>query len=87
MQFRLSAVQIVGRLPGIVTVTPEGATETLDRMAALLLATLPLASGFRLAFVATTFFAVCFSNQFSFCSSAKSWRFQRDNFGACAGSG
>jgi len=44
-------------------------------MAALLLATLPLASGFVLLFVATTFFAVCFSNQFSFCSSAKSWRF------------
>ena len=42
-QFSPSAVQMVGRLFGIVTTAPAAATGALDRMAALALATLTLA--------------------------------------------
>ena len=64
---------MVGRLPGIVTTAPVGATGPLTGMAALALATLAVASTFALAFAAAVVLAeVCFCNLSSFCSSRRS---------------
>ena len=75
-QFCSSAVQMVGRLFGIVTTTPDGATGPLTGMAALALATTAFASerasAFASAFVfaaAAVFAAVWFWSLSSFCSS------------------
>ena len=73
MQFNPSGVQMVGRLPGIVTTAPDGATGPLTGMAALALATLAVASTLALAFAAAVVLAeVCFCNLSSFCSSRRS---------------
>lgn len=77
MQFWSSALQMVGRLFGIFTTTPDGsATGPLTGMAALALVTAAFASdrasalASLLAFAATAVFAaVCFCTLLSFCSS------------------
>src|SRR5260370_36687080 len=74
-QLRLSAVQMVGLLPGIVTTTSDGATAVLIGMAALALVTATLASAFALAFAAAVVLAaVCFCNASSFWSMRSSCR-------------
>src|SRR5580692_3701140 len=73
MQLRLSAVQMVGLLPGIVTTTSDGATAALIGIAALALLTGALASAFALAFAAAAVLAaVCFCSASSFCSIRRS---------------
>src|SRR5258708_18910786 len=77
MQFRSSAVQIVGRLFGIFTTTSEGATGPLTGYAALALATLTLVSAFALALAAAAVLAaVCFFRLSSFCSIRRSCCFR-----------
>src|SRR5216684_291901 len=72
-QLRLSAVQMVGLLPGIVRTTSDGATAVLAGMAALALVTATLPSAFALAFAAAAVLAaVCFCNASSFCSIRRS---------------
>jgi uncharacterized protein (DUF697 family) len=62
MQFSPSAVQMVGRLFGMVTTTPDAGAGPLSGMAALALATTAFASerasAFASAFAATLAFAV-----------------------------
>src|SRR5260370_40143979 len=75
-QLRLSAVQMVGLLPGIVTTTSDGATAALTGTAALALVAVTLASAFALAFAAAVVLAaVCFCSASSFCSIRRSCRF------------
>ena len=76
-QFKPSAVQMVGRLPGIVTTAPAGATGPLTGTAAFALATLTVvalaSSALALAFAAAVVLAaVCRCSLSSFCSSSRS---------------
>src|SRR5579871_5936420 len=80
MQFCSSAVQMVGRLFGIVTTAPDGATipftgiSAFAGMAALAVVTAVLASVLASALAvaaALAFAALCFSSLSSFCSSKR----------------
>src|SRR5262249_6955589 len=74
MQFCSSAVQIVGRLFGIVTIALGGGAGTLTGMVALALATLTFGSA--LAFAAEVLATVCFCSRSSFSSTSRSCFFR-----------
>src|SRR5436305_1322011 len=76
MQLRLSAVQKVGLLPGIVRTASEGAAAALTGMAALALATAALASALALA-AAVVLTAVCFCSLSIFCSMRRNCCFSK----------
>ena len=76
MQFKPSGVQMVGRLPGIVTTAPAGATGPLTGMAALAFATVTLAlalasSALALAFAAAAVLALVWRCNLSSFSSSR----------------